>query len=180
MTAVTTWSDFGGQENKVYHCFHCFPIYCHEVMEMDAMILVFWMFSVKPTFSLSSFTFIKRLFSFPSLSAIRVLSSAYLRLLIFLSAIFILAWASSSLEFHMVYSAYKLNKQDDNIQLCTPFPIWNQSIAPCPVVTVASWPPYRFHRWPVRWSGIPISFRNFLPFVVIHTVKGFIISMKQK
>ena len=42
----------------------------HEVMGPDAMILVFWMLSFKPTFSLSSFTFIKRLFSF-SLSAIR-------------------------------------------------------------------------------------------------------------
>ena len=51
-----------------------------------AMILVFWMLSFKPTFSLSSFTFIKRLFS-SSLPAIRVISSAYLRLLIFLLAL---------------------------------------------------------------------------------------------
>ena len=27
---------------------------------------------------------------------------------------------------------------------CTPFPIWNQSVVPCPVLTVASWPAYRF------------------------------------
>ena len=39
------------------------PSICHEVMELDAMILVFWMLSSKPTFSFSSFTFIKRLFS---------------------------------------------------------------------------------------------------------------------
>ena len=39
------------------------PSVCHEVMGPDAMILVFWMLSFKPTFSLSSFTFIKRLFS---------------------------------------------------------------------------------------------------------------------
>ena len=52
------------------------------------MILVFWMLSFKPTFSFSSFTFIKRLFSSSSLSAIRVVSSPYLRLLIFLPAIF--------------------------------------------------------------------------------------------
>src|SRR5574337_177132 len=45
------------------------------------------MLSFKPTFSLSSFTFIKRLFSSSSLSAIRVVSSAYLRLLIFLLGI---------------------------------------------------------------------------------------------
>ena len=62
------------------------PSICHEVMGPGAVILVFWMLSFKPTFSLSSFTFIKRLFS-SSLSAIRVVS-AYLRLLIFLPAIF--------------------------------------------------------------------------------------------
>ena len=56
-------------------------------MGPDAMILVFWMFRFKHTFSLSSFTFIKRLFSSSLLSAIRVGSSAYLRLLIFLPAI---------------------------------------------------------------------------------------------
>ena len=100
--------------NKVCHCFHCFPSICHEVMGPDAMILVFWMFSFKSAFSLSSFTFIKRLFS-SSLSAIRVVSSAYLRLLIFLFLyIFILAvlipsCASSSPAFLMMYSACKLN-----------------------------------------------------------------------
>ena len=57
------------------------PSICHEVMGPDAMILVFWMLSFKPTFSLSSFTF-KRLFSSSLLSAIRVVSSVYLRLLI--------------------------------------------------------------------------------------------------
>ena len=57
------------------------PSLCYELMGLDAMILVFWMLSFKPSFSLSSFTFIKRLFS-SSLSAIRVVSSAYLRLLI--------------------------------------------------------------------------------------------------
>ena len=60
---------------------------CHEVMGPDARILVFWMLSFKPTFSLSSFTFIKRLFSSSSLFGIRVVSAAYLRLLIFLLAI---------------------------------------------------------------------------------------------
>ena len=63
------------------------PSICHEVMGPDAMILVFWMLSFKSTFSLPSFTFIKRFFSFSSLSAIRVVSSAHLRLLIFLPAI---------------------------------------------------------------------------------------------
>ena len=92
------------------------PCIFHEMMGPDAMILVFRMLSFKPSFSLSSFTSIKRLFSSSSLSAIRVLSSAYLRSLIFLPAILISACASSSQEFHMMYSAYKLNKQGDNIQ----------------------------------------------------------------
>ena len=87
---------------------------CHEVMGLDAMILVFWMLSFKPIFSLSSFTFIKRLFRSYSLSAIRVMSSAYLRLLIFLLVILISACASSSLVSLMIYSACKLNKQGGN------------------------------------------------------------------
>ena len=53
---------------------------------------------------------------FTSLSAIKVVSSAYLRLLIFLPAILIPVCASSSLAFLMMYSAYKLSKQGDNIQ----------------------------------------------------------------
>ena len=52
-----------------------------------------------------------------SLSNLRVVLSLYLRLLIFLPAILIPACASSSLAFCMMYSAYKLNKQGDNIQL---------------------------------------------------------------
>ena len=106
------------------------PSICHEVMGPDAMILVFWMLSFKkPTFSLSSFTFIKRLFSSFSFSAIRVVSSAYLRLLIFLPGILIPVCASSSPAFLMMYSAYKLNKQGDNTQpWCTPFPICIQSV----------------------------------------------------
>ena len=63
------------------------PSTCHEVMGPDAMIYVFWMLNFKPTFSLSSFTFIKRLFSSSPLSAIRVVSSAYLWLFIFLQLV---------------------------------------------------------------------------------------------
>ena len=100
------------------------PSVGHEVMGPDAMILVLWMLSFKPTFSLSSFTFIKRLFSSSLLSAIRVVSSVYLRSLVILLEILIPACASSSLAFHMMYFAYKLNKQGDNIQPWrTPFPI---------------------------------------------------------
>ena len=73
----------------------------------------------------------------------------------------------------VVSSAYQLNKQGDNIQhCCTPFPILNQSVFPCKVLTVALWPTYKFLSSQVRWSGIPISLR------IVHsllwsTVKGF-------
>ena len=92
------------------------PSICHEVMGPDAMIFIFWMFIFKSAFSLSSFTFIKRLFSSSLLYVIRMVSSEYLRYLIFLLAIMISACASFSPEFHMIYSACKLNKQFDDIQ----------------------------------------------------------------
>ena len=92
------------------------PSICHEVMGPDAMILLFRMLSFKSTFSLSSLTFIKTFFHSSSFSAIKMVSSAYLRLLIFLPAILIQAGASSSQAFRMMYFAYKVNKQGDNIQ----------------------------------------------------------------
>ena len=71
-----------------------------------------------------------------------------------------------------MHFAYKLNKQGDNIQpWCTPFPIWNQSVVPCPILTVASWPAYRFLYAKVVWYSY--LFQNFPPFVVIYIVKGF-------
>ena len=78
------------------------PSIYHEAMGLDVMILIFRMLSFKPTFSLSSFTFIKVLFSSSSLSAIRVVSSAYLKLLILLLVILILVYASSSPAFLMI------------------------------------------------------------------------------
>ena len=134
------------------------PSICYGVIGPDAVILVFWMLSFKLAFSLSSFTFIKSLFCSSSLSGLRVVSYVYLNLLIFLLAILIPAYTSSSPAFLMMYFAYKLNKQGDSIQPWrTPFPSWNQSVIPCMVLTVASWPAYRFLNRQVRWSGIPIS-----------------------
>ena len=163
MAAVTICSDFGTQGNKV-SVYTISPPICHEVMGPDAMILVFWILSFKSTFSFSSPNSIKRLFSSSSLYAIRVVSSAYLRLLIFLPAILIPSCASSSPAFLMMYSAYELNKQGENIQPSHypfPIPIWNQSVVPCPVLTATSWPAYRFLKRQVRWSDIPISWRIF-------------------
>ena len=71
------------------------------------------MLNFKVDFSLSSFTF-KKPFSSSLLSAIKEVSFLYLRLLVFLPEILIPACASSSSAFHMMYSAYKLNKQGDN------------------------------------------------------------------
>ena len=131
---------------------------CHEGMGLDAMILAFLIFSCKPALSLPSFALIKRLFSSSLLSAIRVVSSAYLRLLMFLPPILILACNSSSPAFLMMCSAYRLNRQGDSRQPChTPFSVLNQSVVPYRGLTVASWPTYRFLRRHVRWSGIPIS-----------------------
>ena len=98
------------------------------------------------------------------------MSSAYLSLLIFLTQSWFQLVLHPAQPFVLMYSAYKLNKQDDNIQpWCTPFPIWNQSVVPC---LVATWPAYRFLRRQVNCSGIPISLRIFHS-VVFHTVKAF-------
>ena len=91
------------RKNKICHFF---PSICHEVMEADAVIFVFWMLNFKPAFSLSSFTFIRRLLSFSLLSGIRVVSSAYLRLLIFLLQVLIPACDSPSPAFQLMHSAY--------------------------------------------------------------------------
>ena len=142
-------------------------------MGLDAMILVFWMLSFKPVFSLFSFILIKRLFSSSSLSAIKLVSSAYLRLLIFLPATLILACASSSPAFCIMYSVYKFNKQGDNIQPClTPFSVLNKSVVPCPVLTAASWPTYGFLRRQKRWSGTPISLRTFHSLLGVSWIVG--------
>ena len=124
------------------------------------------MLSFKPTFSL-----IKRLFSSSYLSAIRVVSSAYLRLLIFLLAILIPACASSSPPFLMMYSAYKLNKQGDNIQpdvllflfgASLLFDVQFQLLFPdCIQVSQEA-------SQVVWYSHL---FQNFPQFIVIHTVK---------
>ena len=115
-----------------------------------------------PALSLSFFTLIKRLFSSSLLSVIRVVPSAYLRLLMFLRPVLIPAYNSSSPAFLMKCSVYRLNKQSDSRHpCCTPVSILNQSVFPYRVLIVASWPTYKFFRRQVRWYGIPISLRVF-------------------
>ena len=126
------------------------------------MILAVWMLNFKPAFSLSSFTLIKRLFCSSLLSAIEVVS-------LFLPAILTPTCESFSAAFHMMYSAYNLDNQVDDIQHWhTTFPILNQSIVLCPVLTVASWPAYKFLRRKVRWSDIHISLRIFHSLLYSH------------
>ena len=97
------------------------------------------------------------------------MSSAYLRLLIFLPAILTPCCASSSPAFLMMYSPYKLNKQGDNIQPWRiPSPIWNQSLVPCWFLTCIQ---ISQETNKVVWYSH--LFQNFPQFVVIHTVKGF-------
>ena len=233
----------------------------HKVMRPDVMIFVFQMLSLKWAFSLSSFTFIKRLFAFchkdgvicvcevidispgkldsslcfiqpvflmmysakslqscptlcdrrdgsppgspiPGILQARTLewvaisfSNAWkwkVKVKVF-SCVRLLAapwtsayqappsmrfsrqehWSGVPLPSPMMYSAYKLNKQHDNIQpWCTPFPVWNQSVVPCPVLTVASWPYFSGGR-----SGglVCPSLKEFSTASCDHTVKGFAI-----
>ena len=180
MAAVTIGSDCRVQENKVCHCFCCFLIYlplsdgtrCHDLRFLNV--------EFKPTFSLSSFNLIKRLFSSSSIFAIRVVSSAYLKLLIFLLENLIPACTWSSPAFLMMYSAYKLNKQGDNIQpWCTPFPTWNQSfsmsISNCCFLTCIQ---ISQEAGQVFWYSH--LFQNFPQFVAIYTAKDFGIVNKAK
>ena len=160
MAAVTIRTDFGGQENKICHCFHLFPFCVTWNDELGAMIWVLF------CFVLFSCWLSSQLFHVPLLPS----SRGFLAPLHFLPlkwyhlhawgcwnlsqpcfprhpqllAILIPAWDSSSLAFCMMYSTWKLNKPGDNIQpYYTPFPILNQSIVPRPV---ASWPICRFLR----------------------------------
>ena len=102
MAAVTIHNDFEAQENKICHCFHFFPLYlpwsdgtrCHVLCFLNAEF---------QASSLTSFTLIKRLFSSSSLSAINMVSSAYLRLLLFLLEILIPACDSYSLASCLMY-----------------------------------------------------------------------------
>ena len=72
-----------------------------------------------------------------------------------------------------MYSAYKLNKQGDNIQLWrTPFPIWNQSVVPWPVLLLFPDLHTDFSEADqVVWYSHLL--KNFPQFIVIHIVKGF-------
>ena len=159
MTAVTICSDFGAPKIKSLTVALVSPSICHEVMGPDAMILVFWMLSLKPGFSLFQLhqEALYFLFTFCLKGSIICISEV-----IDISP----SNLDSSLCFIQSNISYDvlcmLSKQDDSIQLWhTSFPIWNQSVVPYPVLTIASWHVYRFPRRQIRWSDIPISWRIF-------------------
>ena len=101
------------------------------------------------------------------------MSSAYLRLFIFLPAILIPAYTSSSPMFLMMYCAFKLNKQGDNILnvLLSRFGtslLFIMSGSNCCFLTCIQ---ISQEADQVVWYSH--LFQNFPHFVVIHTVKGF-------
>ena len=106
MAAVTICSDSGDPKNKVCLCFHCFPIYlpwsdrtrCHDLSFLNVEL-------ISQIFH-SSLTFLKRLFSSSSVSAVRVVSSAYLRLLMFPSEIHSFAWVRSLVKCGFLREAF--------------------------------------------------------------------------
>ena len=159
--AITVCSDLRTPQIK-FSTISIIPLsICHEVIEPDSMILVFWLLSFNPAYSLSSLTF--RSFLIP----LHFLPLGWYHLHIWSCWYFSQqSWfqlvSHNSPAFHMMYSECKLNKQDDSIQpWCTPFSILNQSVVPCPILAVASWRAYRFLRRQIRWSGILISLRIF-------------------
>ena len=126
MAAITICNDVGAQKNKVSTVSTVSPAIYHEVMGPDAMIFVFWMLNFKPTFSLTSFTFIKRLFS-SSLSAIRMVSSVYLRLSIFSQE----SWFLEIYKYPSSGSYQKPCSYSQSLSFCpTPYPyqIWQQTL----------------------------------------------------
>ena len=136
--------------------------------------LFFWILGFNSAFSLS-FSLLSRGSLVPlSLSAVRVVSSAYLRLLIFLLAILIPVCDSSSSAFHMTYSTYKLNKQRDDIQP------WGTLFEPVCCSMSDSNHCFSTCTWVSQETGQVVWYshllKNFTQFVVIHTSKGFSIA----
>ena len=121
------------------------------------------MFSFKSAFSLSSFIFIRRLFSSSLLSAIRVVSSAYLRLLIFLPEILNPACASFSPGFCMMYSAYGRRQWQPTPVLLPGKSHGRRSLVGCsPGVTRSQTRlsdfTFIFLHWRRKWQPTPVFF----------------------
>ena len=173
MDSVTVFSDFGVQENKIYHCFHFSLIYlpwndgsgCHD--------LHFLMLNFKPAFSLFSFTLIKSFFSSSSLVAIWSGINCISEVVDFsLSNLDSSLWFIQPSISHDVLWIKVKYAEWWYIALTYFFPNFEPVFCSRSVLTVASWPAYKFLRRQVKCSGNPIL-KNFPQYVVIHTVKGF-------
>ena len=141
MAAVTICSDFGAPQIKSVTVSSVSPSICHKVLGPDAMIVAFWILSFNQLFHFQQEVF-QFLFAFCHkggvicISEVTDISPGNLDSRL----------GFTSPAFCMMYSAYKLNKGDNIQPWCTPLPVWNQSVVPCPIRTVASWPAYRFLR----------------------------------
>ena len=165
--AVIIHSDLRVQKEEICHYFHIFPFYLPWSNGVGCHDLSFLIFSFKPALLLSSLTLIKSLFNSPLLSAIRVVLSEYLRLLVFLPPILITAatgWHAAQDRVARLWGQSWCEQA-----ACWTCWILTQSVVP---YRVASWPTYRFLRKQVRWSGIPISLRAFHS-LSWYTDKGF-------
>ena len=116
---------------------------------------------------------IKRFFSSFLLSAIRVISSAYLRLLIFLPGILIPAYNSFSLAFVTMCSAYKLNRRVTINSLVysffNPEPIcYSIQGSNCCFLSLI-----QVSQETGKMIWYSLFFKNFPQFVMIHTVNSF-------
>ena len=133
------------------------------------MVLNFLIFSFKLALPVSAFTLIQRLLSSFLLSAIGVVSSTYLRMLIFLLPILIPACNPSSLAFLKTCSVYRLNKQGDSRQPChTLFSILIQSVVPYRVLLLLD-----LHTGFSEDRCFHL-FKSFPQFVMIHTIKALV------
>ena len=114
------------------------PSMCHEMTGPDAKIFIFWVLTFKPAFSLSFFTYIKRLFSSSSLSANK---GGVIYVSEFIDIFFQQSWFQLVIHpaWHFTWCALHISLIS-RVTIHTPFPIWNQSVVPCLVLTVA-WSP---------------------------------------
>ena len=142
-------------------------------MGPDAMILVFLILSFKPALSLPSFTLIKRFFSSSSLSAIRVVSSEYLKLLMFLPTILIPACNSAARPFS--WCAQHIGKQAGWEQSALSSSFLNLEAISC--FLQGSNCCFLTHIQVSQETGKLVWYshlsKSFPQFVMIHTVKGF-------
>ena len=157
MAAVTIHSDFRAHEEEICNCFHFFPFClpcrngagCHDVSLFHYLVLS-WFFHSPPSLS-----------SRDSLIPLCFLPLEWYLLHIWgCWCFYCLSWFQ--LVTHLAPHFSWVNQTGwQQTALSYPFSILNQSIVPYRVLTIASWPAYRFLGRQVRWSDIPISLRAF-------------------